>query len=42
MYIEGRPGYEQVSYAEQMFSQLSDLLDMLPDDGSYRIAFPTE
>lgn len=33
MYIEGKPGYEQVSFDERLFSALSELLDLLPSEG---------
>jgi hypothetical protein len=33
MLIDGQPGYEEVSFAESMFSELSDLLDLFPDEG---------
>jgi hypothetical protein len=33
MFIEGQPGYEEVSFAESMFSVLSNLLDLFPDEG---------
>ena len=39
MFIEGQPGYEQVSFAEEMFTALSDLLDMLPEEGVTELLF---
>ena len=39
MYIEGKPGYEQVSFDERMFSELSDLLELLPATGTTEVIF---
>ncbi|THH37932.1 hypothetical protein [Neolewinella litorea] len=39
MYIEGKPGYEQVSFDERMFSALSDLLELLPAEGVTELLF---
>ncbi|WP_116126204.1 hypothetical protein [Lewinella sp. IMCC34183] len=39
MNIEGKPGYEQVSFDERMFAQLSDLLDLLPAAGVTELLF---
>ncbi|MBB4078936.1 hypothetical protein GGR28_001553 [Lewinella aquimaris] len=33
MYVEGQPGYEQVSLAETMFTELTELLELLPGEG---------
>ena len=32
MYVEGKPGYEQISFAESTFSELASLLELLPGD----------
>ncbi len=39
MYIEGQAGYEQVTFDERMFGQLSDLLDLLPEEGITELLF---
>ncbi|WP_116107183.1 hypothetical protein [Lewinella sp. IMCC34191] len=39
MYITGKPGYEEVTLAEEMFSTLSDLLDLLPEEGATELLF---
>ena len=39
MYIEGRPGYQQVAFADLMFTALSDLLDYLPEEGVTELLF---
>ena len=39
MYIEGRPGYRQVAFADLMFTALSDLLDLLPEEGATELLF---
>ncbi len=39
MYIEGRPGYEQVSFAETLFTELSDLLEYLPEENATELLF---
>ena len=39
MYIEGQPGYEQITFDERMFTELSDLLDLLPEEGVTELLF---
>ena len=39
MYVEGQPGYQQVSFAESMFTELSELLDLLPEEGVTELLF---
>ncbi|MGB3801773.1 MAG: hypothetical protein WA952_18290 [Lewinella sp.] len=39
MAITGKPGYEEVILAEEMFSALSDLLDSLPEEGATELLF---
>ncbi|CAH1001217.1 hypothetical protein LEM8419_02116 [Neolewinella maritima] len=39
MYIEGQPGYQQVAFADTMFTVLSDLLDLLPEEGVTELLF---
>ncbi|PPK87429.1 hypothetical protein CLV84_0370 [Neolewinella xylanilytica] len=39
MYIEGKPGYEQVTFAEEMFTALSELRDSLPEEGVTELLF---
>ena len=39
MYVEGQPGYQQVTFAESMFTELSELLDLLPKEGVTELLF---
>ena len=39
MYVEGQPGYQQVTFAESMFTELSELLDLLPEEGVTELLF---
>ena len=39
MYIKGKPGYEEVIFDERLFSELSDLLELLPAEGVTELLF---
>ena len=39
MYIKGKAGYEEVVLDEQLFNELSDLLDLLPDEEVTELLF---